>query len=60
MKLCPYRKMTEKFNSGFIENFVVCYGEDCSAWSITDNVCSLCSDRRTFNVEARVDTRYSL
>lgn len=60
MKLCPFRKMTEKFNSGFIENFCACVGSDCSAWSEVDKVCSLCSDKRIYNIEARVDTRYNL
>ena len=58
-KLCPFRKITERFNSGMLENFAECYGELCSAWSIADNVCSICSDKRVFNVEARVDTRYN-
>ena len=59
-KLCPFRKVTERFNSGMLEHFVECYGEECSAWSEADKICSLCNDKRTFNVEARVDTRYLL
>lgn len=58
--LCPFRKITERFNPGMIEYFVECVGETCSAWSEHDNVCSLCSDKRVFNIEARVDTRYKL
>jgi hypothetical protein len=60
LKLCPYRKYSEKFISGYKEHFCQCVGSDCTAWSETDKVCSLCSDKRTFNVEARVDTRYNL
>lgn len=60
IKLCPFRKDTSTLGNGTVETFLECLGSRCMAWSESDNICSICSDKRTFNVEARVDTRYNL
>ena len=59
-KYCPFKKMIEPYNGCQLESFTECIESECMAWSENDKLCSLCSDKRVYNVEARVDTRYHL
>jgi len=52
--------MIEPYNGCQLESFTECIESECMAWSENDKLCSLCSDKRVYNVEARVDTRYHL
>ena len=50
-KKCPLMKRQEVFNGALEDIFLPCIKNDCMAWDEQDNICSMFSSKRVFNVE---------